>query len=765
MKHLLRLYQFLGSVSFAIVLIAITACCVILGTFIEAATQSHLHAALFTYGSPWFLLLLAGFFLNILISALRRWPFRKRHLPFLITHLGLLMILAGVMVKATLGVQGTLLITEGSGSHALFLNNTEAIRVEEKASGSVAYAPLNYTSPKIAFHQIKHVEHSQERLIPWFYGNHVIIRGIDPLPVYTVDGIQRIPTSGHVHFFADSPTTWQVYALITDAVDNTLQTLYTQEASLRVTDTVTQQDLGTFPLNGAITVHLSNGTRVALTTDLRLKNPPALHITLKTVDQENLLTIPLDGPQALFNLNASTPYLGALPITIDITMPTLFALVEDPLEGQTHLFLTDPHGAIWQTKDDSKTIEQVLSYEEGFAGYSMQKTIPWQSDPKGRKGKEEALLATLAAEVEQTPLLIEPLEELQAASRNSALPFGASFGAFLKEWHHHNSWLYPAHVPLPKELQPLFQSLAEQWSDAKREAAFLSSHLFSFYDPQLQKGIDPLVMLTKERWPLTLTIKSAVSKNPNIEERPQHALKLLTQQIISAAQQAPIKSEESNALTPEEAATGFSALLRAHGFSLDSLQQAPNEEKNSTPLVLETPLRKGFIEKPPLAKREENIPAITLLVKTPYNTETLHLTYDKRAAGLCWPCGGGNYLLRYQPKVMDIPYHLRLRQARQINYPDSNQPYSYEADILIEDRRTGTVVQKTLSMNHVHETDDHYRFYLSALYPPGEGVVKTVQIVANQDPAKYWLTYPGALLLSLGIISLFIMKYREGKKK
>ena len=40
---------------------------------------------------------------------------------------------------------------------------------------------------------------------------------------------------------------------------------------------------------------------------------------------------------------------------------------------------------------------------------------------------------------------------------------------------------------------------------------------------------------------------------------------------------------------------------------------------------------------------------------------------------------------------------------------------------------------------------------------PGHARV-ALQIVVNYDPAKYWLTYPGAIILSLGILLLFWQK-------
>jgi uncharacterized protein YijF (DUF1287 family) len=62
----------------------------------------------------------------------------------------------------------------------------------------------------------------------------------------------------------------------------------------------------------------------------------------------------------------------------------------------------------------------------------------------------------------------------------------------------------------------------------------------------------------------------------------------------------------------------------------------------------------------------------------------------------------------------------------------------------------------------VHETWDGYRFYLSSITPSDESAVKQVQIVVNYDPAKYLLTYPGAIVLSCGILMLFLLRpYRR----
>ncbi len=60
--------KFLGSFRFAIILIAAAGTLVIAATWIESQTGSHQLAEKWVYKSPFFLLMLGGFFLNIFIS-------------------------------------------------------------------------------------------------------------------------------------------------------------------------------------------------------------------------------------------------------------------------------------------------------------------------------------------------------------------------------------------------------------------------------------------------------------------------------------------------------------------------------------------------------------------------------------------------------------------------------------------------------------------------------------------------------------------------
>lgn len=479
MTTLIRhLYHFLGGVKFALILLTAVALNVIAGTLLESKTNSHLFAAHFTYHNPFFKALLWGFFINILFSAMRRFPFKGKHIPFLITHWGLLMILGGVLIKVSYGTQGTMVIAEGSGSEEILLPDSQAILIEKKSSPEKTtqmYIPLKRTwkgslvtslqndpaplFPEVQLHLKEYAPHCIQKWVTWIKGNQAHIFGLRPFSLVNEESLERL-TSPLIAFKTHDPA-------------RAAQKIYR--------------------------LHMEETPR------------PDPRIVIMQDDSEDVYVIAF----------------GA-------------------------------HGEASMDSFSNKEPGSVVMYDEGFGGYAVQTVIPRR-------------------------------------------------------------------------------------------------------DPQ------------------------------------------------------------------------------------DSL-------------ILETPLTRSWIKTEPGARLEDNTPLLTAEVVKGEKTEAVTLAYDRHASGLKWPIHCGEYLLRFQPDCKKLPYRIRVRQARQINYPHSNQPYSFECDIIASDLRSNAQTEKTLSMNHVHETWDGYRFYLASITPQDKGALKRVQIAVNHDPAKYWLTYPGAMILTLGIVLLFWMK-------
>jgi hypothetical protein len=140
-------------------------------------------------------------------------------------------------------------------------------------------------------------------------------------------------------------------------------------------------------------------------------------------------------------------------------------------------------------------------------------------------------------------------------------------------------------------------------------------------------------------------------------------------------------------------------------------------------------------------------PAVVLNCNKGDLNDTVALSYADRFA---WPVFD-QYLLSFQPHVLNIPHRIRLHQAQKICHPGSSDAASYEATVSIDQ------VPCTLKMNHVYETSDHFRFYLSSMSTPPNDA-KQITLVVNYDPVRNTLTYPGALLVVIGAVFLFFRK-------
>src|SRR5437763_14121100 len=86
------LFEFFASLKLAVVLLAVLIIAAIAGTLYESSFDAKVARA-YIYGAPWFNIWLVLLGANLTCSALSRWPWRKHHLAFLITHLGIITLL------------------------------------------------------------------------------------------------------------------------------------------------------------------------------------------------------------------------------------------------------------------------------------------------------------------------------------------------------------------------------------------------------------------------------------------------------------------------------------------------------------------------------------------------------------------------------------------------------------------------------------------------------------------------------------------------
>ncbi|MBI1975878.1 MAG: cytochrome c biogenesis protein ResB [Candidatus Omnitrophica bacterium] len=108
----------LGSLKFAVVLIISLVLLLIVSTSMESAFGTPFAQKTF-YQSRWFDLFLSLVWLNIFCSTLTRYPFKKHHTGFVITHIGILIVLAGALLTRLLGVEGQMMLVEGEHKHTI----------------------------------------------------------------------------------------------------------------------------------------------------------------------------------------------------------------------------------------------------------------------------------------------------------------------------------------------------------------------------------------------------------------------------------------------------------------------------------------------------------------------------------------------------------------------------------------------------------------------------------------------------------------------
>ncbi len=861
-----KFFQFLGSIKLAIILIGLTALFVAAGTFLEAYTDSHLFSASLTYHSPIFLALIWGFFLNILVSALRRWPFQAKHIPFLTTHLGLLMLLGGVIIKSHFGVQGSMGLIEGGSSKRIFLPDTQAIHVEKRDStGRKIQMDLPFkqvVKQKANFDEVElrlvdYAPHSHERRQSWIKNHHTYISGLKPLPVVSYSPAENYTLLHKARFHHEKSMLWNVLALSTNQVAEAAKQIYLQGLIVKISDSSTGETLSQMPLVNALSdsIKIADKHKLAFNLVWNFSFLTGLESPALSVDVNNeKMLIALNGTDSLINRNLTSPYRGKLPITIDLQREPVLLLIQDEQEDD-HLFFFNSYGEIHSVIFKNDTLPSLVVYDDGFGGYAVHTPFPFCDLPCSRHDKEQAELLRLAVQLRQSleknPELSPPLQLLKQGMQVSNADFTATVLQFLHTWEASSQFLLSG--PLPDLFQPIIQHM--DWNKITLHEQYACGWLCALLEEMrepLQSGKSFSAILEERGWPFA-------HQFTHVDENDTDAMiTLFAQQLFAAATELPRPPVMPSMIS----AKALSAYLRAYGITLNHIRQpiendqalrtyhaariyndrirkifAPLDQQhtseiarlinflpenslmveeitqaylafqrhlgktemtkppsiaemsrafqhyaplempslsedetsrliaglNTEEVILETPLTLVQKKMPALQKWEDNHPFVTLEIKKGSQKEYCSLTYDKYGTGLAWPVLNGEYVLRYQPIFIEIPYQIRLHDARQINYPGTQQPYSYESDIIVTDLKNQSRQEKTISMNNVYETASGYRFYLASLSPPQEVSAQRIQIVVNYDPAKYILTYPGAFIMSLGILLLFWMRpYSKG---
>jgi hypothetical protein len=123
-------FRFFASLKLAVVLLAVLIIGAIAGTLYESTFDAKVARA-YVYGAPWFNVWLLFLASNLIVSALSRWPWKKHHVAFLITHLGIITLLTGSLIGRTWGIEGTITLFKGEPPSNRLLVDQHQLRVRD----------------------------------------------------------------------------------------------------------------------------------------------------------------------------------------------------------------------------------------------------------------------------------------------------------------------------------------------------------------------------------------------------------------------------------------------------------------------------------------------------------------------------------------------------------------------------------------------------------------------------------------------------------
>jgi hypothetical protein len=139
MQHLLL--KLFGSLKLAVVVLCLLAVSMAVGTFLESRENARV-AAQVVYRSWWFNGLLALLAVNVAAAALTRWPWKRKHVGFVITHAGIIILLGGCSATFHYGTEGMMEMRIGEPPLNVVRVEDEALTVVVPETGARSKTPL-----------------------------------------------------------------------------------------------------------------------------------------------------------------------------------------------------------------------------------------------------------------------------------------------------------------------------------------------------------------------------------------------------------------------------------------------------------------------------------------------------------------------------------------------------------------------------------------------------------------------------------------------
>jgi len=166
-----KVLRFLGSVQVALPMILILAVLLATGTIVESRYSTPV-AKRFVYGTWWFAGFMVLLAVNLFCSAMSRFPWKKYQTGFVVTHLGIIIVLAGALVTQQWGADGQIALKEGESGH-VFQEEKPTLYYQIGSEGEIGQVPASFPfrQPDPDHPLILHLPNDETLMVDQFYLN------------------------------------------------------------------------------------------------------------------------------------------------------------------------------------------------------------------------------------------------------------------------------------------------------------------------------------------------------------------------------------------------------------------------------------------------------------------------------------------------------------------------------------------------------------------------------------------------------------------
>ena len=135
-------FRIFGSVRIAMFLLGVVIIACITGTIVESRLDTSVAQA-YVYESPWFGAWLTLLCINLLFATFTRLPWKRRHVGFIITHIGIITILAGAMIGRIWGTEGHITLSKDDEPASALISYDQVVEATFSNSERSQMVPIS----------------------------------------------------------------------------------------------------------------------------------------------------------------------------------------------------------------------------------------------------------------------------------------------------------------------------------------------------------------------------------------------------------------------------------------------------------------------------------------------------------------------------------------------------------------------------------------------------------------------------------------------